>query len=131
MVGNTFRIAAFGDTVYFFRHHELLLLHNLEVADHVDRSLRGYESQLVELLVLEELVRDLDDAFPALRLAGEVDSDCDLVPDAFEVEDIQGLIYIFSGYMVQYGTILQSAYYQFFPCHNSLSVISNEVEGSV
>ncbi len=114
MVRYTLRIPAFGEAVDFLRHDKLLLLDHLEVADDVDRGLRGYEGELVEFLVLEELVLYLDDALLAEELACKVYTYCYLIPDALQVEDIEGLEYIFSGYMVQNGTILQCAYYQFF-----------------
>ncbi len=93
------------------RHDQLPLLNHLEVADDVDRSLRSDEGELVEVIVLEELVLDLDDALLAEEFACEVDTYCNLVLDALEVEDVECLIYVFSGYMVQNGTILQCAYY--------------------
>ena len=125
MVRHTFRIAAFGDAMDLFRHDQLLLLHYLEVADDVDCGFRRDEGELVELLVFKELVLDLDDALLSEELAGKVDADGDLVFNTFQVEYVQCLVYIFSGYMVQYGTILQCAYYQFFSCHDSIcSLIS-------
>ena len=117
MVGHAFRIAAFCDAYYFLRHGELLLLHHLEVSDDVHGSLRCYEGKLVELLVLEELVLYLVDTLASLSLAVEVDSYGDLVPDALEVKQVQGLIYVFRRNMVQYGAVFQCAYYQFFSCH--------------
>ncbi len=111
MVCDAFRVAAFRDAVDFLRHHELPFLDDLEVADDVDCRLRGDEGELVEVLVLEELVLNLDDALLSEEFAGEVDAYRDLVPDALEVEYVEGLVYVFSGYMVQNGTILQGAYY--------------------
>jgi hypothetical protein len=93
------------------RHDKFLLLYDLEVADYVYGSFRSDQGELVELLVLEELVGDLDDALLSEELACKVDSYRDLAFDSFEVEDVQCLVYVFSRYMVQYGTILQCAYY--------------------
>ncbi len=111
MVCNAFRVAAFSHAVDFLRHHQLLLLDNLEVTDDVYRGLGGDEGELVQFLVFEELVGDLDDSLLAEEFACEVDTYGYLVLDSFEVEDVEGFIYVFSGYMVQYGTILQCAYY--------------------
>ena len=44
-------------------------------------------------------------------IAGKIDSDSDLTLNTLEVKDVQCLVYIFSGYVVQNGTILQCAYY--------------------
>ena len=82
MIGNTFRVSALGNTNYLCRHGQLLLLHHLEVAYHIDSRLRSDQSKLVEFLILEEFVFDLDDAFLSLSLAGEVDTYGDLVLDA-------------------------------------------------
>ena len=78
MVGHAFRIPALCDADDFRRCLQLLLLDDLEVTDDVHGCLRGYERELAKLLVFEEPVCYLDDAFPALRLAGEVDSYGDL-----------------------------------------------------
>ena len=126
VVGHTLRIAALCHADYFLRHHELLLLDHLEVPDDVHCRLGSDEGEFVQFVILEELVLDLDDSLFALSLARKVDSYSDLVLDTLEVEDLQCLVYVFSGYMVQYGTILQCAYYQFFSTH--IIVILNEVK---
>ncbi len=111
VIGHAFRIAALYDAHDFLRDGEFLLLHDLEVADHIDSCIRSDECQSVQLLILEELVGNLDDSLLAMYFAGEVDTYGDLVLYFLQVKDVQCLIYVFSGYMVQYGTILQSAYY--------------------
>ena len=120
MVCHTFRISALCDTYNFLRHDQSLLLYDLEVLYDIHGCLWRYESELVQFVILKELVSDLDDALLAMNLAGKVDTYCDLAFYTLEVEDIKCLIYIFSGYMVQYGTILQCAYYQFFSVHDYL-----------
>ena len=117
MVCYALRISALCDSMYLLRHYQLLLLHDLEIADYVYRRLRGDEGELVELLVLEELVSNLYDSLLSEELAGKVDTYGDLAFYTFEVEDVEGLVYVFSGYVVQNGTILQCADYQFFSVH--------------
>ncbi len=114
MVRHALRVAALRHPVDLLRHDKFPLFHHLEVADDVDGRLRGYEGQLVKVLVLEELVLNLDDTLLPEEFAGEVYTDGNLVLDSLEIEYVEGLVYVFSGYMVQYGTILQCAYYQFF-----------------
>ena len=111
MVGDALRIAALDDAYNFLRKLEVLLLHNLEVADDIHSCIRSNEGKLAEFLILEESVLDLDDTLAALSLAVQVDSDGDLILDAFEVQEIESPIYIFRRYMVQYGSILQRANY--------------------
>ena len=118
MVRNTLRVPAFCNAVDFFWHYQLLFFHYLEVTYDVDCSLRCYECELVQLFIFEELVLDLDNTLFTEELAGKVDTDGDLILYALEIEDVQSLIYVFSGYMVEYRTILQCAYYQFFSCHD-------------
>ena len=120
MVCHALRISALSQSYNFLRHFELLLFNYLEVPYDIHRSIRRNECQLVELVILEELISNLDDAFLSMDLADKIDSYCDLAFYSLEVQDIQCLIYIFSGYMVQYGTILQCAYYQFFSAHDYL-----------
>ena len=111
MVGDAFWIAALCDAYDLLRQLKLLLLHHLEVADDVDGCVRSYEGELVQFLILEELVFNLDDSLAALSLAVEVDSNGDLVLDALEVEQIESPVYVFGRNVVQYGTVLQCAYY--------------------
>ena len=111
MVGDAFRIAAFCNADNLFWCLKSLLLYNLEVSDDVDCCLRSNEGKLVKLFSLKELVGDLDDAFLAVKLAGEVDSDGDLAFYTSEVQKIKCLIYVFRRDVVQYGTVLQCAYY--------------------
>ena len=111
MIGHAFRVSALCYADYFRRSLQLFLLDDLEVTDDVHGCLRGYERELAKLLVFEEPVGYLDDALPALRLAGEVDSDCDLALYVLESEEVKCLIYIFRRDVVQYGTVLQCAYY--------------------
>ena len=111
VVSHTFRILAFCDSADLLWHHKFLLFHYLEVANHVDSSFWCNQGQLVELVVLKELVGDLDYSLASVKFAGEVDADGDLILYSFEVKDIESLIYIFRRDMVQYGTILQCAYY--------------------
>ena len=120
VVGHAFRVLAFRDPYDLSRHDKLLLFHHLEVADDVHCRFRSYQSKLAQLLVLEELVGNLDDAFLSVDLAGKVDAYCDLAFHPLEVEDVQCLIYIFRRNMVQNGTVFQCAYYQFFSSHNYL-----------
>ena len=111
VVGHALRVLAFCDADDLLRSLELLLLHYLEVADHVDCRIRGDQRELVELLVFKEDVGDLDDALLAMDLAGEVDADRDLALDVLQVKEVQCLIYVFCRDVVQYGTVLQCAYY--------------------
>ena len=111
MIGDALRVLAFCDSYNLVRHLEHLLLHDLEITDYVHCRLRGDESKLVELVVLEELVGDLDDALASVELARKVDTYGDLVLYTLEIEDVQGLVYVFGRDMVQYGAILQCAYY--------------------
>ncbi len=111
MIRDAFRVAAFRHSMDFIRHDKLSLLDDLEVADDVDCSLRSYQGEFVEVLVFEELVLDLDDALLSEEFAGEVDAYRDLVLYSLEVEDVECLVYVFSGYVVQNGTIFQCAYY--------------------
>ena len=111
MVGHAFRIAAFCNACHFFRHHHLLLFYHLEVLDDIDSGVRCYESKSVELVIFEELVGDLDDSLSSVNLAVEVYTYRDLAFDTLEVEDVEGLIYVFCRNMVQYGTIFLCAYY--------------------
>ena len=111
MVGDTFRIAAFCNAYNLFRSLKRLLLYYLEISDDVDCCLRSDEGELVELFGLKELIGDLDDALFAVKLAGKVDTDGDLALQAFEVEKIKCLIYVFSRDVVQYGTVFQCANY--------------------
>ena len=120
MICHTFRISALRDAHDLFRHDQSLLFDDLEISDDIYGRLRGDEGELVKFVSLKELVSDLDDAFLAVNLAGKIDTYCDLAFYSLEIQDIQCLIYIFSGYMVQYGTILQCAYYQFFSAHDYL-----------
>ena len=120
MVCDAFRVSALCDSMDLLRHDELLLLDNLEVTDNIDSSLWGDEGKLVELAVFEELVGDLYDALLSEELACKVDTYCNLALNAFEVEDVQCLVYVFSGNVVQYGAIFQCADYQFFSCHDLL-----------
>ncbi len=111
VVGDTFRIAAFRNSVNLLRHDKLPLFDHLEVTDYVHCGFRSYEGELVEFLVFEEFILDFDDSLLAEIFAAEVDSYSNLILDALEVENVEGLIYIFSWYVVQYGTILQCADY--------------------
>ena len=111
MVGDALRVLAFCDSDNLVRHLEHLLLHDLEITDYVDRRLRCYEGKLVELVVLEELVGNLYDALASVKLARKVDAYGDLVLYTLEIEDVQSLVYVFGRDMVQYGAILQCAYY--------------------
>ena len=111
MIGDAFRIATLGYAYNFSRHLKLLLLHNLEVAYDVDGSIRSYEGKLVEFVSLEELVFHLDDTLFSMDLAGEIDSYGYLILDAFEIEEVESLIYIFRRDVVEYRTVLQCAYY--------------------
>ncbi len=88
MVRYALRVAAFRDSVDLLRHDDFPLLHDLEIADDVDRRLRCYERELVQVLILEELVLDLDDALPSEEFAGQVYTYCNLVLYALEVEDV-------------------------------------------
>ena len=118
VVGHTLRVSALCDAYYLLWHFQLLLLYNLVAFDDVYSRVRGDEGKLVEFLVFKELVSNLDDALLAVYLAREVDSYGDLAFYSFQIKDVQCLVYVFSGYMVQYGTILQCAYYQFFSAHD-------------
>ena len=111
MVCYAFRIFAFCDANDLLRHYEALLLDHLEVADHIYSGFWSDQCKFVELFVFEEFVSDLDDSLLAIYLAGEIDAYGDLALYTLKIEDVQCLIYVFSGYMVQYGTILQCAYY--------------------
>ena len=74
MVCYALRVFAFCDSYDFLRHHEALLLDNLEVADYIDCGLRRDQCEFVELFVLEEFIGNLDDALLAIDLAGKIDS---------------------------------------------------------
>ena len=100
MVRHALRIAALRDADDLLRHFKLLLLHDLEITDYVDCRLWCYEGKLVELVVLEELVGNLYDALASVKLARKVDAYGDLVLYTLEIEDVQSLVYVFSGYMV-------------------------------
>ena len=118
MVCDAFRVATFSHSMDLIRHDQLLLFHYLEISDYIDCGLRGDESQLVQLVILEALILDLDDTLFPEEFAAEVDSYWDLFFYASDIQDVQRLLYIFSGYGVQYGSILQCADYQFFSAHN-------------
>ena len=111
VVCNALRVHALCNTNDLLRELNLLLLHYLEIADYIDSSLWCEEGKLVEFFIFKELVGNLDDALLAVLLAGKVDTDGDLVLDSFETKDSEGLIYIFSRNMVQYGTVFQCADY--------------------
>ena len=51
VVCDTFRVPAPCDADDLFRHDELLLLHDLEVAYHVHSRLRSYQCKLVKLML--------------------------------------------------------------------------------
>ena len=111
MVGHALRVLALGDSDYFCGSCKLLLLNYLEVTDDVDCRIWCYQRELIQFFVLEEYVGNLDDALLAVDLAGEVDADCDLAFDILQIEEVKCLLYVFSRDVVQYGTVLQCAYY--------------------
>ena len=111
MVGHAFRVLAFGNSDDFMRHDQLFLLYNLEALDDIDCGFWGDQCEFVEFFVSEEHIGYLDDTFLAIDLAGEVDTDGDLALYAFEVKDIECLIYVFRRDVVQYGTVFLCAYY--------------------
>ena len=111
MVGYAFRVFAFCDANDFMWHYQLFLLDYFEALDYIDCSLWGDKCEFVEFFVSEEHIGYLDDTFLAIDLAGEVDTDGDLALYAFEVKDIECLIYVFRRDVVQYGTVFQCAYY--------------------
>ena len=111
MIGDAFRVAALCDAYHFLRKLKLLFLNYLEIADDVDGCMRRDEGELSKLFILEESVFNLDDSLAPLGLAVEVDSDGDLILDAFEVQKVESSIYVFCRNMVQYGSILQRANY--------------------
>ena len=132
MVGHAFRIAASCDSDHLRRHFKLLLLHYLEVAYDVYGRIRGDEGKLVEFIIFEELVFDLDDSLLSVHLAGEVYTDGDLVLDTFQVEKVEGLVYIFRRNVVEYRTVSNAlTTNSFLVIVFVLSVISSEVERSV
>ena len=108
MVCHALRILALRYSDDFRWHHKLFLLYYLEISDNIYSSLRGNQSEFVELFIFEELVGNLYDALLAVDLAGKVDAYRDLAFHSLEVEDVKSLIYILCRYMVQYGTIFPS-----------------------
>ena len=111
MVGDALRVTALCDAYHLLRKFKLFLLHHLEIADDIDCGMRSDEGELSKLIILEESSFDLDDSLASLSLAVEVDSDGDLILDAFEVQQIESPIYVFCGNMVQYGSIFQCTDY--------------------
>ena len=111
VVSHTFRIHTFCDAYNLIRQLNLLLFYDLEVADDVHSCFRCKESELVELVIFEELVCNLDDALLSAVLAVEVDTYSNLVLDALEIEDAESLIYVLRRNVVQNGTVFQCADY--------------------
>ena len=111
MVGDALRIAALGNSYNLLREFKFLFLNHFEIADDIDSGMRCDKGELSEFVILEESSFDLDDSLASLSLAVEVDTDGDLILDAFEVQQIESSVYVFCGNMVQYGSIFQCADY--------------------
>ena len=91
MVGHALRILAFRYSYDLRRSFKSLLFSDLEVPDDIDCRLWSYQCKFVQVLVLEELVSNLDDALVAVKLACKVDTYCDLVFYTLEIKDVQCL----------------------------------------
>ena len=111
MVGDALRVTALCNSYNLLRQFKLFLFYHFEIADDIDSGMGCDKGELSEFVILEESSFDLDDSLASLSLAVEVDSDGDLILDAFEVQEVESPIYVFCGNMVQYGSILQCADY--------------------
>ena len=109
VVRDAFRVHAAGDTFNLFRHRKFLLLHDPEIPYDIDCGLWGYDGQLVELVIPEELILYLDDALFPEVFAVKVDADGYPVLLSHQSEYLEDLEYVPCRDVVKYGAVLQCA----------------------
>ena len=110
VVGDALRVGALDDADEFVGQGEFAFLYHFVVADDVQLDVGGYDGDAVYLVVGEEFVGYLDDAFLAQFLALEVEADGDVVAHVLQAEEGYYGEELFGGYVVDDGAVLQCGY---------------------